>query len=249
MTMGLREYRLWNGLRRMRERAWRRLALFPNVPVTKSPRAQWVGSQYGGWAVEPQRIPNGAIVYSAGIGFDISFDLALIERYNAKVFAFDPTPPVIQWLDGQWLPEQFVFVPVAIGGSRRRALLWPPQDPNHVSHSAIPAEGRPPVEVEMHTVSALMADFGHTELDVLKLDIEGAEYEAVPELLESGVRPTQLLLETHFRRGPWGTADAEELLASILDCGYRMVYHGAAGDTYSFVLDAQTQGCRECAAR
>jgi len=35
-----------------------------------------------------------AVVYSLGIGEDISFDLALIEKYGARVHAFDPTPKV-----------------------------------------------------------------------------------------------------------------------------------------------------------
>ena len=35
-----------------------------------------------------------AVVYSVGLGQDISWDKALIEKYRCEVYGFDPTPKV-----------------------------------------------------------------------------------------------------------------------------------------------------------
>jgi FkbM family methyltransferase len=51
----------------------------------------------------------------------------------------------------------------------------------------------------------------------LKLDIEGAEYEVLPEILRRGLRPGFISMEIHFNNEKGG------LLISILEeCGYRL---------------------------
>ena len=51
----------------------------------------------------------------------------------------------------------------------------------------------------MRRVATLMRDLGHERLDVLKMDIEGAEYEVVADVLASGIDIGQLLIEFHHR--------------------------------------------------
>ncbi|GIS18490.1 MAG: hypothetical protein CM15mP120_04060 [Pseudomonadota bacterium] len=42
-----------------------------------------------------------------------------------------------------------------------------------------------------------MRDLGHDHLDVLKMDIEGAEYAVLDDMLQSNILPDQLLVEFH----------------------------------------------------
>ena len=46
---------------------------------------------------------------------------------------------------------------------------------------------RKPVPGRVERLSSIMRQLGHQRLDVLKIDIEGAEFEAVPDLLDSGI--------------------------------------------------------------
>ena len=51
-----------------------------------------LGTNYGGWII-PKNIaltPE-SIIYSVGVGEDISFDLLLSDRYNCKIYLIDPT--------------------------------------------------------------------------------------------------------------------------------------------------------------
>ena len=56
----------------------------------------FLGSEYGGYCMCPENIDRDCVVYSFGIGEDISFDLALIQRFGLSVYAFDPTPRSIE---------------------------------------------------------------------------------------------------------------------------------------------------------
>jgi hypothetical protein len=55
--------------------------LKPTVKVGK----KWYGNDYGGFFVAPAFINNHSIVYSFGIGEDVSFDESVIKHHNCKV--------------------------------------------------------------------------------------------------------------------------------------------------------------------
>ena len=46
----------------------------------------------GPWKVSVKNLNADSIVYSAGVGDDISFEIELCERYNCNVILLDPTP-------------------------------------------------------------------------------------------------------------------------------------------------------------
>jgi hypothetical protein len=48
---------------------------------------------YGAFYVNTEKLDSNSIVYSFGLGADISFDKELIRRFNLSVFGFDPTIP------------------------------------------------------------------------------------------------------------------------------------------------------------
>jgi len=66
-----------------------------------------LGSGYGGWDVIPGLLDKQSVVYSFGIGEDVSFDLALIDRFDLKVEAFDPTPKSIAYVKKLGVPSGF----------------------------------------------------------------------------------------------------------------------------------------------
>jgi hypothetical protein len=50
------------------------------------------GTQYGGWFIPNDiSLNENSIIYSAGVGEDISFDLMLQDKYNCNILLIDPT--------------------------------------------------------------------------------------------------------------------------------------------------------------
>src|SRR5688572_4934876 len=60
----------------------------------------------GNWSLLAGPIDEQSVVYSFGVGDNVSWDLAMIERFGVTVHAFDPTPQSIAWVARQPLPKQ-----------------------------------------------------------------------------------------------------------------------------------------------
>src|SRR6266852_566546 len=70
-----------NGTRFVRELLGRN----PRHRVQLTCNKQSFGGEGHAWAVDPSRLSKDSVVYSVGVGDDISFDLALIERFGLDV--------------------------------------------------------------------------------------------------------------------------------------------------------------------
>jgi FkbM family methyltransferase len=158
-----------------------------------------LGEGDGRWTISATHLPRHPLVYSFGIGLDVSFDLALIERYGAEVYGFDPTPVAKSWLAQQNMPDSFHFVDCGLAAHNGELELALP--PNHgVSFTPLIAgqdfqKGKFPVK----TLSTFLSELGHGRVDIIKIDIEGAEYEIIDELAQCQDRIGQLLIEFHHR--------------------------------------------------
>lgn len=61
----------------------------------------WYGNTYGDFFVCPLLLNENSIIYSFGIGEDMSFDNVTSMNHNCHVFCFDPTPKSVDWVKRQ----------------------------------------------------------------------------------------------------------------------------------------------------
>ena len=197
----------------------------------------WLGNAGARWCVCPQDLSTSSVVYSFGVGEDISFDLALIERFGLQVHAFDPTPRSIEWLQTQTVPREFVFYAYGVGDFDGNCAFLPPENPAHVSHSIVARESsRPAIEVAVHRLETIMKMLGHKQVDLLKMDIEGAEYGVLADLLSCGIPVKQLLVEFHHRWPQIGIEKTKQAIRALNQAGYRIFHVSAGGEEYSFLM-------------
>lgn len=197
-----------------------------------------LGTDYGGWSVIPEQIHQQAIIYSVGIGEDISFDLALIEQFDVQIFAFDPTPKSLQWLKSQNLPKKFRYFSYGLANFDGKSRFFAPDNPNYVSHTLIEKQNDVPViEVEMRRLKTIMFELGHNAIDLLKMDIEGAEYGVIEDLITMEKLPRQLLIEFHHGMYPGISLEQTKLaVQTLLQKGYAIFQVSATGRELHFVL-------------
>jgi FkbM family methyltransferase len=195
------------------------------------------GSADACWWVSPADLQPGALVYCVGIGTDITFDLSVIQAYGVTVHAFDPTPESIRFVEQQSLPPEYSWHPVGLASYDGRATFHPPHNPNHVSHSMIEsmAGGQPAITVEVRRLATLMQDLGHHRVAVLKMDIEGAEYDVIDDILASRLDIDQLLIEFHHRFTGIGIERTRQAVRKLNDAGYRIFFAAENGEEYSFI--------------
>jgi FkbM family methyltransferase len=156
-----------------------------------------IGSKYGGWIVPIDQIRDNWVCYCGGVGEDITFDLGLIERFHCQVFAFDPTPRSIAHVTAHArdIPG-FHFMPVGLWSKNKTLRFFAPLDSSHVSHSIVNLHGTTSYfEAQCRSITSIMKKLGHTHIDLLKIDIEGAEHTVIRSMLADGIQPRVLCIE------------------------------------------------------
>ena len=226
LKSGLRKFR--RQVSSVRPRSW------VNLP------GEYLGSQYGGWTIETGSITSESVVYSVGVGTDISFDLELIERFGCEVHAFDPTPRCLEWISQQSLPSQFSFHPIGLAAFDGQAEFHFPANPEHVSLSMVEQhlEESVPVSCEVRTLKTLLEENGHDRIDLLKIDIEGAEYDVISNVIQNGPLPQYLLAEFHHHFDGISRQQTITSLEQLKRSGYSCFAKDDYGREFSFVNTA-----------
>lgn len=197
------------------------------------------GSEYGGWVCAEELLNTDSIVYSFGVGRDISFDKELISKCNLTVHAFDPTPKSITWLRKQILPPNFFFHEYGVADFNGYVFFNPPVNNSHVSHTILP---RPETEksgfkVFVKKISTIKKELGHGKIDILKMDIEGAEYSVIKSLRRSQIRPLQILVEFHHGLPSISIEMTRQAIVELKEMGYKLFSVSDNGCELSFIHD------------
>ena len=136
-----------------------------------------------------------SICYCAGVGEDLRFEETIAQRDRARIWTFDPTPRAIRFVQRRDLPPNIEFVPVGLWSEDTKLRFFAPADPNHVSHTIEgPQGGTGHFDAPCRSVSSLMREHGHERLDLLKMNIEGAEDRVLEPMLENGIHPRIITL-------------------------------------------------------
>jgi FkbM family methyltransferase len=218
---------------------WSRLRGRPGRAIDESLQGETLGSEYGGYVVLMDRLAASSVIYSFGIGFDLSFDCAMIERLGAKVHAFDPTPRSVVWareqnVDGLLLHEHGLLDYDGV------VRFHPPKNPDHISHSVldestsdrITSQGA--IELPVKRLHTVMAELGHERIDVLKMDIEGAEYTVIDHLVKNPLPIGQLLLEFHHMLPGIAVKKTERAIDQLAELGFVPFAVSKTGREWSF---------------
>lgn len=234
--------------------AWKRLEKTPGYQRRKlflkrllgkeprlSPDLEIRTVKRGGWRLHPDLLDASSVVYSLGIGEDVDFDTALIREFGLAVHAFDPTPSTVAWLEANPPPAGFHFHPWAITAEDGVLTLYPRvrrrgrKSRTMYTMVAEDAALKDAIEVPAFSLPTVVAKLGHRRIDLLKIDIEGAEYAVLESLPALGVQPVQVLVEFHHRFPGIGPARTVAAVAALRRSGYRLFAIAETGRELSFI--------------
>jgi len=89
----------------------------------------------------------------------------------------------------------------ALYDSKKKDIkFYPPKNQEHVSHSISNfknnySDSDPYILVESITIKDIIQQYSIDHIDIIKLDIEGAETRVVPDMLKKNIFPDQILVE------------------------------------------------------
>ena len=182
-----------------------------------------LGTNYGGWYVPTNmNLNENSIIYSGGVGEDVSFDLLLQCKYNCNIILIDPTSKAVKHFDEvkqyynskqhftggiqkvyysciQSLSPNFdklKYVNIGLWNKKEDLKFYKQSNDNYVSQSLVENMfGQKYDIVPVDSIKNIMEQQGHIQIDLLKLDIEGAEIETVNQMLDDKIYPTYVLIE------------------------------------------------------
>lgn len=149
---------------------------------------KWFGTEYGGFYVVPKIIKKNGLALCAGIGEDISFDIQLIGLYNMKVVGVDPTIKSKNYIDKLNVKNYFFEENALVSESHSDnfVTIYENKNPEWVSESIIDSHssvGESNRKVKTLKISELIEKYGN--FDLIKLDVEGAEYDIINDFLKN----------------------------------------------------------------
>jgi FkbM family methyltransferase len=185
------------------------------------------------WNFYPDFLNAKSVVYSGGVGRDITFEHGLVAKFGCSVVLLDPSPTGRETmaLPANQIP-QFKFMPVGLAGSCKTLRLAPPKYPEEGSWFKNDGDGNT-IEVPCEDLATLMKKNGHSQIDLLKIDIEGAEYEVLYDLLKRRLPVKQVLVEFHHDILP-GIKRRESVLAilKMIGGGYKLLDQYGSNHTF-----------------
>jgi FkbM family methyltransferase len=179
-------YRTWRVKQIVRNRIWRVVLRSYLRPKRRMDLVR-LGSKGCGWWVPSSILQPAAVAYCAGAGEDITFDLELFGM-GLRVTTFDPTPRAVEYVETvRPTNDRFRFEPVGWWDEATTLRFYAPRH-SGPGYSALNLQGTDRyMELEVDTVKALADRLHDDTVDLIKMDIEGAEYRVIDALLHEGL--------------------------------------------------------------
>ena len=181
---------------------------------------QYIGSEYGGWPIDLDLITPRSTVISGGIGTDASFDKSLIKLKQCNVIGIDPTKKSHDYIERENI-NGLTLIKAALTGERKTKdiKIYKQKNPNHVSESILSSNKNCSSEHYLsNTVGITEILSLYPDISILKLDIEGAEYEVIDSLPEITI--PQLCIEFHHFCTGFSESDTRNALQKLFKLGY-----------------------------
>jgi FkbM family methyltransferase len=180
-----------------------------------------LGTKYGGWLIPAASgLTDKSVCYLAGAGENISFDCALARHFHCEVRIIDPTPRAVQHFrqleqavrEGRRFAinnsksefyeitaadlARLKFLPIGLADQDVELRFYLPKNPSHVSCSTVNLQKTDDYFMaQCRRIRTVMEQEGDEKVDLIKMDIEGAEYSVIRDILASGLLPRILLIE------------------------------------------------------
>jgi len=170
-----------------------------------------------------------SVVIDAGCSYQADFSLCLMQRHGVRAIGVDPTRKHQDALGriAAAHPGRFSHRPWAIAATDGTLTFHESRVNESGSlfddHVNVLRDETTRYDVEAVTLGTLIARLGLGSVDILKLDLEGAEYDLFERLTARDLQPfRQLFVEFHHHAVRHvGEADTRRLVKRVADFGFR----------------------------
>ena len=180
----------------------------------------------GDWTKEVLRFVKPGSTF-VDIGANEGYYSVIAGLKGARVFAVEPQSRLLPIIERNFAlnnltPAAVINRAVSDQEGEAEFYLAPGMNTGASGFVRMTSYNLPTVKVRISTLHKILEDMGLMEVDLMKMDIEGFEYEALlgsPQLFQQG-KVKALLLELHPRQITSRGLDYKKVEGFLIDCGY-----------------------------
>lgn len=164
-----------------------------------------------------------------------------IKHYNrivaqtkaADICNISPIPPDDKFEAYTFINYDFEimkYIEVGLACISENKYFFPPTNPDHVSHNILninsSKDNSSGFVAKCYSVKDLMRSEGDTHINILKMDIEGAEVATIYQMFADKIFPDYILVELDYFRlskDPDANSDQDKFIKFIIGSGYTMI--------------------------
>ena len=186
------------------------------------------------WTICDKDLDANSHILCAGAGNDISFEKALIASYGCKAVLLDPSPTGIATVQRENLPDESLkFLPTGLAGTDGVIAFEEPRDPREGSFVGNLKSNSAAHKFRCETPSTVMRQLGWSHIDLLKIDLEGFEYQVIQHILQKGLNVKQICVEFHHGSPfPHRREDTIRAILALRKGGYDLVHRSSWDHTF-----------------
>jgi FkbM family methyltransferase len=215
------------------------LQLEPIVLVRKRLDLEFHGDRYCGWAMPVSGLDGSSIVFDVGLGENVSFSTSIIDKYGCPVHGFDPTPRAINYVKSLG-SSRITVHEYGLGAQSGISKFFLPNDEANVSGSIVcePHVGHNHISVQIKTLEEFLQVANVDHVDLLKMDIEGAEFDVIASddfgFLSKKIGI--LCIEFHHRWPTFGAIATKRAVSRLDKLGFKCVWRSLeSNEEFTFV--------------
>ena len=165
-----------------------------------------LGTNYGKKFLINKEI-DGSNIISAGVGRDISWDEELAKKFEVNICLIDPTPISNNYIYEKFEGKEYIKLPnsstvffynFALWKEDSIVTLYPSQEFEHNDfsiHNLQKTKNTEIIKTQSFRVISIMKKLDWNQIDIIKLDIEGAALEVLKDMFKCNIYPKQILIE------------------------------------------------------
>jgi FkbM family methyltransferase len=178
------------------------------------------------WTIATRGLNPDAVVYSGGVGEGIHFEEELIRRFGVKIHIFDPSPVAVRTM-ALVNSDRLLFKPVGLAASTAASFSIGGGTDSSTWLKAGGSESLP-----CTSVAREMEMNGHDSIDLLKIDIEGFEYEVLESCMAKGIPIKQICVEFHDFFPEIPRAKTREMIRALKSHGFDLIHRHRHDHTF-----------------